>query len=125
MSSLTSSALFAPVIPRHSLERRCYGGDRGARRTHRSTKTTVDLQHRELLEGRGVALGKVGVGHDLVLSWRANAVPLTEGGKRVSEMWASGHRTRLHLLLVGTLGEVTREEVEEGLHLGVERLGSM
>jgi len=72
--------------------------------THRGTETTIDLEDRELVEILGVrGLGQLSIRDNLFLRWRLDEVPVK-------------------VLALGALGEVAGEEVEEGLHLGVERL---
>ena len=45
------------------------------RLTHGGTETTVDLEHGELVEVAGLAVGKVGVRDNLVFAWGPDAVP--------------------------------------------------
>ena len=49
----------------------CLGG-----LTHRCTKTTIDLQHSELIEVLDIALGELRVRHDLVLCGGLDTVPI-------------------------------------------------
>jgi hypothetical protein len=103
MSSLTSNALLAPVMPAgaHASTvrwRRVIG------RTHGGTEATIHLEHCELAQVV-VAQGfcEVGVGHNLIFSGRSDAIPVK-------------------VLSFCTFVKVPSEEIEEGLHLCIECL---
>lgn len=79
MSSLTSSALFAPVMPdlkyKHNLERNLSA----YMRTHGCSEATVDLENGEFVEnGRVIDLLQLLVRHDLVGVGRVDLIPVAE-----------------------------------------------
>lgn len=79
MSSLTSRALFAPVMPVVSRDERIYEVISGYMRTHGGTKTTIDLENGEFAEDRWVIdLGEGIVGNNLFRGRRFNLVPDTD-----------------------------------------------
>lgn len=94
------------------------------KRTHRCTETTIDLQNSEFVEVRVILrLGERVIRNDLVIGGRFDAIPITERDpsiKSASMMLETGMYAQI--LALGTFGEITREEVEEGLHLRVECL---
>lgn len=52
--------------------------DFGSRRTHRCAETAIDFENRELVEIFEIGgFGNCIVWHDLVCSWRFNAIPVT------------------------------------------------
>lgn len=68
MSSLTSRALLAPVIPKQMSEQIKY--ERGWMHTHRGTKTSIDFEDGKLVEvGDVLGLGKLSIGDDLIVCW--------------------------------------------------------
>jgi len=76
----------------------------GTGHAHGGSETTVHLENGELGEiGRVLGLREIGIGHDLICSRRLDLVPVKFD-------------------VLGTFGEITRKEIEEGLHLGVEGL---
>lgn len=66
MSSLTSRALLAPVMPKGASELRRDGIHRI--HTHGSTETTIYLEDSKLIEVANIlGLGEVGIGDDLII----------------------------------------------------------
>lgn len=95
--------------------------------THGGSETTIDLQDSKLVEVLGVCWrGESGIGNDLVFSRRLDAFPITKiGAVRITIGYVDA-KISSQLYTLGAFREITSEEVEEGLHLGVECLrGSM
>lgn len=96
----------------------------GADATHGGTETTVELEDGKLVEeANGVVVGEALVVDDLMGRRRSNAVP-GAGETDVSILLSSPGTVgeNVHLVALGLVVEVTTEEGEEVVHLGLKEL---
>ena len=98
--------------------------DRGhqmrARRTHGCSKTTIDFEDSKFVQILGILrLGKVCVGNNLICSGGLDPIPIAMTDVRFYFLTKSNH---IQVNAFSALSEIAGEEIEEGLHLCVERL---
>jgi hypothetical protein len=99
----------------------------GSGHAHGGSETPIDLQDSELVEVLGVCWRwESGIGDDLVFSRRLDAFPITRINVVRITIGIDDAKISSQFYTLSAFGEITSEEVEEGLHLGIEGLrGSM
>ena len=91
-----------------------------ARRTHGCSKTTIDFENSKFVQILGILwLGKVCIGNNLICSGGLDPIPIAMTDVRFYFLTKSND---IQVNAFSALSEITGEEIEEGLHLCVERL---